>query len=116
MMRRASWLLSALTLLTAVAPPLLADESANVGRLVAQPGSYDFAEREAAARALESVGPAALPELRQAAAGQDLEVRRRAVDLVRRLERRAEAARLLQAKPVRLVFQETPVPEALVEM
>jgi hypothetical protein len=107
-----------LALLTFAAPRLPADDRPtppDVFQLVERLGSNDFAERDSAARELERVGAPALAALRQAAAGQDPEARRRATELVRRVERRALAARLLEAKRVRLVFQDTPVPEAVAE-
>src|SRR5690242_1409603 len=64
-------------------------------RLIERLGSSDFAEREAATRALDEIGPAVLADLRQATTSDDPEVRRRAGELVRLIERRAEAARLL---------------------
>jgi hypothetical protein len=84
--------------------------------LIERLGSADFAEREAATRALDDAGSAVLPDLRRAAAGDDPEVRRRAGDLVRRIERRAEAARLLEPKRVRLISKDTPVVEAVADM
>jgi hypothetical protein len=85
-------------------------------RLIERLGSSDFAEREAATRALDEIGPAVLPALREAAASDDPEVRRRAGELVRLLGRRAEAARLLAPKRVRLVCEDTPVVEAVADL
>jgi hypothetical protein len=59
--------------------------------MVRQLGSEVFREREAASRALEALGEAALPALREAVHSTDLEVRRRAVELVRDIESRADA-------------------------
>jgi hypothetical protein len=58
-------------------------------------GHADFAEREAATRALDAIGDPALPALRLAAAAPDAEVARRAADLVEQLTRRAAARKLL---------------------
>jgi len=75
-------------------------------------GSNAFAEREAASQALALLGAPALDALRQAARSRDLEVRRRALDLVERLELRLESARLLAGKKLRLAYRETPVKTA----
>jgi hypothetical protein len=70
-----------------------APETVRVLRLIRQLGSPRFAERKAAADGLNEIGDAALHHLRRAAAAEeDLEVRRRAAQLVnairgRRLER-----------------------------
>ncbi len=84
------------------------DESAK-GRpeaLVAGLGAETFAAREAAARALDALGAAALPALRRAAEGDDPEVSRRARDLVRRVERRLDADKLLEPTRLRLSYRD----------
>jgi hypothetical protein len=86
---------------------------ATAERLVKQLGSRKYAERAAATRQLEALGEPALPALRRAAATADLETRRRAEVLVVRVEQRAEAARLLAGKRVRLVYRDTPLVEAV---
>jgi hypothetical protein len=86
-----------------------------VARLVANLGSTDFTEREEATRALDRVGAPALAALRQAAQGPDLEVRRRAAELVGRIERREESSRLLVPRRVHLLYKDTPVPDALAD-
>jgi hypothetical protein len=90
--------------------------SVTPGRLIERLASTDFAEREAATRALDEMGAAALPDLRRAAAADDPEVRRRVGELAGRIERRAESARLLEPRRVRLVCKDTPVPEALADL
>src|SRR5262245_34265288 len=67
-------------------------ETADAERLVDQLGSSRFAEREAAFKALDALGAAALPALRNAAKSKDAEVRQRAGELLARLERAADAA------------------------
>jgi hypothetical protein len=84
-----------------------------VERLIQQLGSRKYAEREAAARKLEAVGGPALPPLRRAARQANLEIRRRAEQLIRRIELAIEAARLLAGKRVRLVYKDTPVLDAV---
>ncbi len=94
-------------------PPAAADEQ--VGRLIAQLGSKQFAEREAASAALDALGEPALASLRKARTSEDAEISRRAEGLVARIERRVESARLLEPKRVRLVYQEARVLEALAD-
>ena len=89
--------------LTWASPPLRAEERSDappVGRLVAGLGSTEFTEREEATRLLDRIGLAALPALRSAAGSPDLEVRRRAVELVTRIERREDFARKLADRGV----------------
>jgi WD40 repeat protein len=62
--------------------------AADVSRLIEQLGSDDFAQREEAHRRLAEVGEAALEPLRKALQSDDAEVRRRAGELVREIERR----------------------------
>jgi hypothetical protein len=86
-----------------------------VAHWVASLGSTDVLEREEAMRALDRIGVLALPALRAAAQSPDIEVRRRAADLVDRLERREESTRLLTARRVHLLYRNTPVPDALAD-
>jgi len=66
-----------------------------VEQLVAQLGSPAYRERVAASRALDALGDVAIDALRRAGHSADAETRRRAVELVERIERRATTARLL---------------------
>jgi hypothetical protein len=102
--------------LSSVAAAQEKSEAGRTAALVNQLGSQIFAEREQAARALDALGPAALNALHQAARHQSLEVRRRARDLIRKIERRAETARLLRPARVRLAYKDTPVPEAVADL
>ncbi len=98
----------------AVAPvPDPGPPPADAAGLVARLGADRFADREAAARALEQMGPAAVPALRASAASADGEVRRRASALADRLDRAAESARLLAVKPVRLDYANVPLGNAV---
>ncbi len=67
-------------------PSAVAPEAERIQPLVRQLDSDDFAEREKATRELEKVGAPALGALRKAASAGSPEVRRRAADLLRRLE------------------------------
>ena len=86
------------------------------GDLVQQLGSKSFAAREQATRALDAMGAAALPALRQAAGSRNLEIRRRAAGLLRNVERRVEAAKLLAPPRVRLVYKDTPIAQAVADL
>src|SRR5690348_7394950 len=86
-----------------------------VPRLIRQLGSDQFREREAATDALDGLGAAALEPLRKATKSEDAEVRRRAADLVQRIEKRVETARILAPLRVRLVYQDTPVADAVAD-
>src|SRR5262245_47864735 len=108
---------SVLALLVPAAAPAAEDKAPapNLPRLVADLGSDDFARREQATRAPDALGAPALDELRRAAAGDDAEVRRRARELVERIERRVETARLLQPRRVHLIYKNTPVADAVAD-
>jgi hypothetical protein len=81
--------------------------------LVARLGAPDYADREAAGRALLAVGPAALPALEAAARSVNPEVARRAADLLARVRRTADSARLLIAPTVRLDYRGVPLAAAV---
>jgi hypothetical protein len=94
-------------------------ESISAGRvaaLIAQLGSPQFDERQAATEALDALGLDALEPLRQARSSPDAEVRRRARQLVQQLERRLETARALEPTHLRLVYQDTPLTEAVADV
>jgi hypothetical protein len=91
-------------------------DAARIKKLVEQLGSGEFQQREQAAKELEAVGAPALEELRKATASADAEVKARATELVKKIERRAESARELAATRVRLVYKDTPVAEAVADL
>jgi hypothetical protein len=91
-------------------------DAAQVEKLIAQLGSKSFAEREKAMQALEGIGEPALGALRKASRSGDIEISRRAVDLVRRIEDRDLPTRALLPKRVHVVCKDTPVPEAVAEL
>jgi hypothetical protein len=91
-------------------------EAESLHRLVFRLGSARHAEREAAARLLDARGVEALPALRQARQSQDAEVRRRAGQLIERIEKRIQAAQLLAGKRVRLRYRNKPVFEAVADI
>ncbi len=89
---------------------------ATAERLVGQLGSKKYAERETAARKLDTLGARALPALRDAVRNADLEVRRRAQQILARLERRLDAVRFLAPTRLCLTWKGTPLPQAVREL
>lgn len=63
---------------------------AEVRRLIRQLGSADFAEREAAVKALRALGEEALPALKKASVDKDPELKRRATQLLKPLEAKVQ--------------------------
>src|SRR5262245_15206289 len=63
-----------------------------VARLIRQLGDSEFTKREQASKELDAIGAPALPALRQAASGEDAEVRRRAERLIASITGRVRAA------------------------
>ncbi len=104
----------ALGFMPAKAAPLPdATDSSRIARLIEQLGSADFETREKATRDLDALGAAALEALKKAATSDDPEVRRRAEDLVGKVERKAQSEKALAPQKVRLVLKDVPVPEAV---
>jgi hypothetical protein len=87
-----------------------------IDKLIGQLGSAMFMEREAATKALEALGAPALEALKKAAAGSEPEARRRAVELIVRIERRLQTEQLLKPTMVHLVCQDAPVKEAVAQL
>jgi hypothetical protein len=77
--------------------------------LVARLGSPRFAEREAAASALERLGRGALPALRGALGSKDPEVQTRAAELATRIERDL----MVRPTTVTLDFRDRPLDEVV---
>jgi hypothetical protein len=78
----------ALVVLLALAPAAHAGGDApEIDRLVRQLGSDSFEEREGAHKRLAAIGEPALGALRKAVGSRDAEVRRRAGELLGRIER-----------------------------
>jgi uncharacterized protein (TIGR03067 family) len=61
-------------------------DAGQIDLLIRQLGSSQFAEREAASRRLEAIGETALEALRKAAKSNDVEVRRRAEQVIEAIE------------------------------
>ncbi len=91
------------------------EEAGQIARLIRNLGSSQYGQREDAMKQLDALGPTALAALRGAAQNDDLEVRRRCQALVERIEKRVQAAQLLEPRCVRLVFKDTPVATAVAD-
>ena len=78
-------------------------------KLVEQLGDRDFQIRETAAKALEALGPAALPALKKAQSHADPEVRRRVNAMIPGIERAAALA----PKRINLVFKDKKIKDIL---
>jgi hypothetical protein len=94
-------------------PAPVKPDAAAVAKLVAQLGSDRYEDREAASQALDALGPLALDALHKALAGSNPETRKRAADLMKRIDKRLETIELTQPKMVRLSYTDLPVAEAV---
>jgi hypothetical protein len=116
---RRSW---TLLLLIAWAGPATAGEPAKnadadvLKKLVDRLGSRRHSDRETAmADLIARRSPAALDLLRKAAASSDLELRRRAREVLDHLERCQETERVLRPQKVQITYKDVPVPEAVAD-
>jgi hypothetical protein len=111
-------LMLALSFALSVAPaaPDAKADSERIAQLIKQLGSEDFAEREKASSELEQIGLAALPALREAARSRDPETKSRAEALVERLVKKNQAEKLLAPKKVHIIYKDTPVNEAVLDI
>jgi hypothetical protein len=82
-------------------------------RLIARLGSGAYRDREAASRELDALGSAALGPLRRAAVSADPETRRRAGELVRRIDERLTSAQILAATLVEFDYRDRPLDDAV---
>jgi hypothetical protein len=92
------------------------DTATEVRNLIDKLGSGSFSEREEATAALDLVGEPALAGLRVAAESDDAEVRRRAGELVRKIEQRVDTAQLLASTKVTLAYKDTPLSQAVADL
>jgi hypothetical protein len=88
----------------------------DVRDLVKQLGSDDYAEREAASKRLDAIGPGALTELRAAVRSENPEVARRAHELLRRIERRIDNEKALAATLVTLDAKDQRLDDVLADL
>jgi hypothetical protein len=103
------------TLASLAAPAGEAADARKIDQLIEQLGSGKFDEREKATAELDAIGAPALDKLRKAVQAEDAEVRRRAEELVVRIEKRAESSRVLAPRKVHLVYKDTPLTEAIAD-
>ncbi len=90
-------------------------DTAKIAKLVEQLGSDTFSDRQKASEALDAIGEPALNALRKAAQSTDAEVRKRAQELVERIEKRTENTRALAPTLVHLVYKDTPLADAVAD-
>ena len=90
-------------------------DAKKIEKLIEKLGGDDFNDREKASAELDAIGAPALEALRKAAKNKDVEVSKRSADIVARIEKRGETARLLAPKKVHLVYRDTPVAEAIAD-
>jgi hypothetical protein len=122
-MRRVYWL-PALLLglwagLLAIAPAPADDkkpDAEKIQKLIDQLGSDTFEDRQKAVKELDAIGEPALELLRKAVKDGEPEVRKRAEELVKKIEKATEQSRVLAATRVHLVFKDTPVADAVAEI
>lgn len=88
--------------LLSLAAPSWAGQPADLDLLVKKLGSDRFAEREAATRELDALGPTALAALDLAVQTGDLEIGRRATLLAQRIRDRQARSRLQKGLPLRM--------------
>lgn len=84
-----------------------------IAGLIDKLGSGDFEDREQAEQELDKLGLKAIDALKQAAKSEDAEVRRRAEDLVAKIEKREASALILRPTRVTLSLKDAPVAEAI---
>jgi hypothetical protein len=89
---------------------------ARIQSLIDRLGSALFREREAAGRELDALGEVALDALRKAAGAGDPETRRRAAELVERIDARLTTTRLLTPTLVQLDYKDTPLAAAVADL
>ena len=107
--------LFAVLIVAGLALPSPAGESPSkeqIDKLIEQLGSSTFNEREKATKELAAIGEPALEALRKAAKSDDAEVRKRAEELLPKIEMQAESTRVLAPKRVHLVYKDTPLRDA----
>jgi hypothetical protein len=97
-------------LAAASSPPV---DTERLAQLISKLGSAKFQERETATQALQAMGGPALEALQRAALSSDPEVGRRAQNLAHAVRRQIETAQFLAPLRIRLVYHDTPIPQAL---
>src|SRR5262249_46735032 len=90
-------------------------DATKIAKLIEQIGSGNFDEREQATAELDKIGAPALAALKKAMTSGDAEVKRRAEELVAKIEKRTESVTLLVPTKVKLSYKDTPVTEAVAD-
>jgi hypothetical protein len=108
--------LGSLVLSKPPAPTAVDADAKRVAELIQNLGSDRFQERSAAQKELEAIGTPALAHLKKALSASDLEVSKRAAELVRKIEEKALTAALLAPKRVQLKTEDLPALEAVHEL
>jgi len=104
--------------LVASIPSQAADKAGadKIAKLVEQLGSTQFSEREKATKELEALGDQALEALKAAAKGDDLETKRRAEELIKKIDTKSFTKKILEPTKIRLTFKDTPLRDAIAEV
>ena len=97
---------SVLAVLLLIAASPHASTSDTPEELVAKLGSAKYLERESAHAALDKLGEAALPALRDGIKSANAEVRSRSFVLLQRIEDRVEAAKAVAGTKLRLKYDD----------
>jgi len=100
--------------LAPTAPAQKADNE-KIAKLIEDLGSDEFEERQKAFEQLGKIGAPALEALRKATESKDAEVRKKAKQLVAVIAKDVEGKAILTAKPVHLVYKDTPIKEAVAD-
>ncbi len=87
-----------------------------IDALIGQLSSSKFQERTTAEKQLDTIGAPALGQLKKAMQTGDLELKRRAGNLVRKIEEREFQADMLRPKRLRLNVADRPIAEAVAEL
>src|SRR5262245_55699521 len=114
-------LLTGLALVALASVPAKADRidkaaKPSADKLVEQLGSDSFNVRKKAYEQLQAMGEAALPALQKATSSKDTEVRKKASELVAKIEKQAATTKALAATQVHLVYKNTPVKDAVADL
>src|SRR5262245_42791388 len=87
-----------------------------IAQLIEKLGSTDFTERDKATKALEALGEQAVDALKKATQGDDLETKRRAEELLKKVEAKLLTKKVLEPTKVHFTFKDTPLKEAIDEV
>jgi len=90
-----------------------ANPAERINKLIEQLGSTQFDEREQAAKALDAIGRPALNALQKATKSSDVEIQRRAKELVQKITQRVANDKILAPTRIRLQYDSTPVEAAV---